>query len=119
MRSTTALLVSVFVVSALSAQPPERLTVPLPTIPLPPDVVETVTVFKVDTFAKMFVSTPGTQRVLFVHPYTGKPTEVAFNLPPGKPRVKVSKRELFLDYGKSEVKVRFYRDGGYRVDYDR
>lgn len=118
MRFALAWIACTFV-SAAAAQPPERLTVPVPLPPPGATVIEPVTVFKVDTFARLFLPVPGPQRVMFVHPYSGKPTEISFDLPPGKPRVRASRRELRFDYGKHEVKVRFYRDGGYRVDYDR
>src|SRR5688572_30606815 len=114
MRSSLALILAYAVTAVVSAQPPERLPPPPIGVPIPPpplDAVETVQVFKIDRFAKAFQPLPGTHRVAFVHPYTGKPAEVTFDLPPGKPQVRTSKRELVFDYGKKEVKLRFYRDG--------
>jgi hypothetical protein len=121
MRLSFALVLTLAVPAVGSAQPPEQLPPPPVAIPIPPPPgpVETVQVFKIDRFAKGFQPLPGTHRVAFVHPYTGKPAEVTFDLPPGKPTVRTSKRELVFDYGKKEVKLRFYRDGGHRVDYER
>ena len=68
-------------------------------------------------FAKVFAPAAGTHKVLFLHPYKCCPVEVCFNLPCGCPKVKCDRNELEFDYGRVEVEVRFYRDGGVRVKY--
>ncbi len=95
---------------------------PVPVAPPPllgaPMALEAPPIFKIEAFPKAFVPVPGAHRVIFFHPITKKPTEVMFDLPAGKPKVTAEKRTLKFDYGKKEVIVRFYRDGGFRVAYD-
>src|SRR5262245_768352 len=70
-------------------------------------------------FARHFQPLPGRYEVVLLHPYTHCPVQVCFTLPPGCPKkVRVERRELEFDYGRREVEIRFYRDGGVRVMYN-
>jgi hypothetical protein len=69
-------------------------------------------------FAERFRPTPGRHEVVLLHPDTGCPVPVCFNLPCGYPRrLCVHKRELVYDYGREEVKIRMTLGGGVRVVY--
>jgi hypothetical protein len=69
-------------------------------------------------FAQRFQPAEGFYEVLFVHPDTGRPVIAHFTLPEGEPRrVRVFRRQLHFDYGKSEVRIRFEPRGGVYVDY--
>ena len=47
---------------------------------------------------------------------TCQPVKVCFTLPEGCPRkVKVHAREITFDYGRTDVSIRFIRDGRVRV----
>lgn len=70
-------------------------------------------------FARHFQPLPGRYEVVLLHPFTHCPVQVCFTLPPGCPkRVRVERRELEFDYGRREVEIRFYRNGGTRVMYN-
>jgi hypothetical protein len=72
-----------------------------------------------DEFATSFQPAPGLHEVTLIHPRTGQPVTVQFNLPPGMPKkVRVSRRDLAFDYGRHEVDIRFLLRGRVRVDYD-
>lgn len=70
-----------------------------------------------EEFARCFRPTPGTHHVCLIHPVTCRPVEVCFTLPPGCPRVRVSRREIEFDYGRREVEIQFRRNGRVEVDY--
>jgi len=91
----------------LLAQPPvpaEPLPVPVPLVTLAPACPTPVSVCD---FAKAFQAVPGKYEVLFIHPVKGCPVQVCFELPPGKPCVKVQRRSLVFDYGCKCVTVQF------------
>lgn len=58
-------------------------------------------------FADMFQPAPGKYQITFIHPVKCCPVTVCFCLPPGCPKVCVSKRRLCFDYGHCEVTIRF------------
>lgn len=58
-------------------------------------------------FARGFQPVPGNYEVLFVHPVKGCPVRVCFTLPPGCPRVCLSKRAVVFDYGCRAVTIHF------------
>ena len=69
-----------------------------------------------DEFAASFKPAPGKYEVVILHPVTCEPVKVCFCLPEGCPKkVKVHNREIDFDYGRSEVSIRFIRDGRVRV----
>lgn len=69
-------------------------------------------------FAANFRPCAGRYEVLLLHPDTGRPVQVCFELPPGTPKVRVERRELEFDYDRKEVEIRFLRNGTVRVEYD-
>jgi hypothetical protein len=69
-------------------------------------------------FARVFQPAAGTYEVLLIHPDTCCPVKVCFTLPCGCPKkVRVERHELEFDYGKTEVEIRFRRDGTVKVEY--
>jgi hypothetical protein len=69
-----------------------------------------------DEFAKSFQPAPGKYEVVIQHPVTCEPVKVCFTLPEGCPKkVRVHPREIDFDYGKTDVSIRFIRDGRVRV----
>ncbi len=69
-----------------------------------------------DEFAKSFQPAPGKYEVVIQHPVTCEPVKVCFTLPEGCPKkVRVHAREIDFDYGKTDVSIRFIRDGRVRV----
>src|SRR5262245_27841466 len=99
------------VVTPVVVQPDAPAVVlPAPTPVRPPTHAE---------FARSFQPLPGRYEVVLLHPFTHCPVQVCFTLPPGCPKkVRVERRELEFDYGRREVEIRFYRDGGVRVMYN-
>src|SRR6266852_1682093 len=95
-----------------------------PVVP-PPRVIETQPAAPVvvvqraptlDEFAKSFQPAPGKYEVTIQHPVTCEPVKVCFTLPEGCPKkVRVHPREIDFDYGKTDVSIRFIRDGRVRV----
>jgi hypothetical protein len=69
-----------------------------------------------DEFAKTFKPAPGKYEVVIQHPVTCEPVTVCFMLPEGSPKkVRVHPRQIDFDYGKTDVTIRFIRDGRVRV----
>jgi hypothetical protein len=69
-----------------------------------------------DEFAKSFKPQPGKYEVVIQHPVTCDPVKVCFTLPEGCPKkVHVRPREIDFDYGRTDVSIRFIRDGRVRV----
>ena len=66
-------------------------------------------------FARTFQPRPGAYQVTFVHPRTNQPVTVAFELPPGNPRVSFVANSLLFDYGRHEVEIRFQIGGHVKV----
>jgi hypothetical protein len=84
-----------------------------PPTPLPPAVVKPMTVAQ---FAEAFQPKPGKYEVVLVHPKSGCPVKVCFELPPGCPRkVRWTKHVLEFDYGRDSVRIRFYHNGDVKV----
>lgn len=69
-------------------------------------------------FARTFVPAPGSYQVDLIHPRSGRPVHVSFNLPPGRPRLRVGPSYVAFDYGQHEVEIRFRLFGRVTVDYD-
>lgn len=97
--------------------PPIEGELPAPRL-LAPAVNAPVLVPTPAEFGAGFQPRPGRYEVALLHPDTGRPVLVRFELPPGNPKVRVEKRELEFDYGKYEVEIRFHRNGTVRVEYD-
>jgi hypothetical protein len=82
----------------------------------PPPVVVATRAPTLDEFAKTFKPQPGKYEVVIQHPVTCDPVKVCFTLPEGCPKkVHVRAREIDFDYGRTEVSIRFIRDGRVRV----
>jgi hypothetical protein len=96
---------------APEAPPPipgeERVLVPPP----PPPQPAVVRALTPDQFASSFRPKAGTYEVMLEHPFTGRPVNVRFTLPPGNPRVIVRRLFVEFDYGRFSVIIRFFRDG--------
>ena len=71
----------------------------------------------IDEFVRTFQPTAGRYQVALLHPRTNSPVTVAFTLPEGTPRVRLSNRELAFDYGRQEVDIRFLLGGRIEVSY--
>ena len=103
---------ALYLSAALSlSQPPPVPELPPPTpivLPatpaVPPPVVRPITL---EEFAATFKPLPGTYEITFIHPRRKCPVCVTFTLPPGCPKMCVSKHEIVFDYGKCEVDIRF------------
>jgi hypothetical protein len=107
---------SVVVVPAPTQIPPP------PAVPLPPPAVlvpqqQPVLVRPVSPaeFARDFRPQAGTNRVMFLHSRTNQAVTVAFELPPGNPRVSYFAHSLVFDYGRHEVEIRFQIGGKVKV----
>ena len=119
------------IVNPPPAQAPEVLTPPTPvpqvpvqpgasTIQPPPAPVPQVVPNRpmtVDEFAKGFRPAAGKYQVTLLHPRTNAPVTVAFTLPQGNPRVRVTNRLIDFDYGRQEVEIRFLLGGRVEVKY--
>jgi hypothetical protein len=97
-----------------TAQYPPGVPLPIPT-PLPPPVP---VAFTLEQFGKVFQPIPGHHKVWIIHPKTCQPVEVCFTLPPGCPKVEISRRKIEFDYGKREIEVHFRHSGRVEVEYD-
>ncbi|MBY0522414.1 MAG: hypothetical protein K2R98_03410 [Gemmataceae bacterium] len=87
--------------------PPRIMPAEVPYMTPVPTVIEPVRPITLAEFAASFRPAPGTYQVVFLNPVTKCATPVTFTLPPGCPKVCVSRREITFDYGKCEVHVRF------------
>lgn len=74
--------------------------------------------FTLEQFGKVFQPIPGHHKVWIIHPKTCQPVEVCFTLPPGCPKVEISRRKIEFDYGKREIEVHFRHSGRVEVEYD-
>ena len=85
-----------------------------PALP-PPRTLPSATVVKpmtVEQFVEVFQPKAGRYEVLLVHPKSGQPIKVCFDLPPGAPRkVRWTRHVLEFDYGRDSVRIRFYHNG--------
>ena len=82
----------------------------------PPPVVVATRAPTLDEFAKTFKPQPGKYEVVIQHPVTCDPVKVCFTLPEGCPKkVHVRPREIDFDYGRTDVSIRFIRNGSVRV----
>lgn len=102
--------------------PPRLIPGPMPRADVPPVLVPPAPVvlraMTHQEFAACFKPTPGCHEALLIHPGSGCPVLVRFTLPPGCPRVCVSRRELTFDYGGcKEVEIRFKLFGKVSVSY--
>jgi hypothetical protein len=85
---------------------------PQPT-PLPGSAVKPMTV---EQFAESFKPQGGKYEVVLVHPKSGCPVKVCFELPSGCPsKVRWTKHVLEFDYGRASVRIRFYHNGDVKV----
>jgi hypothetical protein len=112
----------VAVPQAVPVQVPVPIELPPPLVPAtpalpPPASFQAARPMTHAEFAAGFQPLPGTYEVLLVHPGSKCAVPVRFTLPPGCPKVRVSKRELDFDYGKHEVQIRFRLCGKVTVDY--
>lgn len=115
-----SLLCAYFAMSTWAGQTPPPLPAEPPILP-PPSVLTSpapASAFTLRDFAKSFTPAPGDYEVILLHPTKCYPVKVCFTLPPGCPKVHVTKRQLEFDYGKREVRIRFPILGdGARVSY--
>ena len=90
--------------------------VPLPPAPLPatPLPATPAPVLPQD-FVKSFQPRAGHYEVTFIHTRSNQPVTVAFDLPPGNPRVSYFAHSLVFDYGRREVEIRFQIGGRVKV----
>jgi hypothetical protein len=88
-------------------EPPPKPVEPAPIDPKAPKPAACPTPISHCDFARTFKPAPGKYEVLFIHPVKGCPVWVCFDLPPGKPCVYTSKRQLVFDYGCHAVVVQF------------
>jgi hypothetical protein len=87
-------------------------------LPSPTPLPAVVKPFTVEQFAEAFKPQPGKYEVVLIHPKSGCPVKVCFELPAGCPRkVRWTKHVLEFDYGRDSVRIRFYHDGDVKVIY--
>jgi hypothetical protein len=89
---------------------------PVPVLPPPTPLAPRA--MTLQEFACAVPPLPGTYDVLLIHSRKGCPVRVCFTLPPGCPKVRVSKHEIEFDYGRCEVQIRCRLCGKITVDYD-
>jgi len=87
--------------------------VPVYAPPQPHFVHHAPPVYTMDDFLRCFRPTEGHHRIWIVHPCTGRPVEVCFNLPCGKLReVEVNRHSIEFDYsGARDVRLVFHHNG--------
>jgi hypothetical protein len=66
-------------------------------------------------FIRTFQPKPGHYEVVFLHTRSNQPVKVAFDLPPGNPRMSYFAHSLVFDYGRHEVEIRFQIGGRVKV----
>jgi hypothetical protein len=93
--------------------PAGRVVVPVPP-PLAPVVVRPPTL---EEFAASFRPAPGNYEVTILHSRNGCPVTVCFTLPPGCPKVCVSKHQLDFQYPCEDVRIRCQIFGKVKVSY--
>jgi hypothetical protein len=93
-----------------------------PVLPAPRIIGETpptptvVRVPTLDQFAASFKPAPGRYEATVIHPVTGDPVKFSFTLPEGNLKaVHVRPREIDFEYARTEVSIRFIRNGSVRV----
>jgi hypothetical protein len=94
---------------------PQADPLPPPKVAMPAIQPAPITPVSPQDFVKTFQPVPGIYDVLFVHPRTNQPVKVAFELPPGNPRVSYFAHSLVFDYGRHEVEIRFQLGGKVKV----
>jgi hypothetical protein len=101
--------------------PPPGVVMPAPQpVPVPPPPVPqpaTPAPILPQDFIKTFQPQAGHYEVAFIHTRTNQPITVAFDLPPGNPRVSYFAHTLVFDYGPREVEIRFQIGGRVKVSY--
>jgi hypothetical protein len=104
------------VTQQLDVAPPQPVEVLPP--PTPGPVIGVQRPLTHREFARTFKPVQGTYDVVLLHPDTCCPVRVCFTLPYGCPkRVRVERHELEFDYGRTEVELRFRRNGTVQVEY--
>lgn len=95
--------------------------------PSPPSAVRPLATARppIDTpnhteFANRFTPMPGQYREVILHPFTGQPVTVNFQLPPtrGVYKTQVTRRTIEFDSPDHTVDIRFTRDGRVGVNED-
>jgi hypothetical protein len=91
----------------------------LPGVPPPLPAVPAVPAHTLDQFSRAFAATPGRHQYWLLHPRTGRPVEVWFDLPPvGRlDRFHVGRDEILIDLVRPDfdLRVEFRNDGTVRV----
>jgi hypothetical protein len=87
----------------------------VPVAPAPPPVV--VVAPTLEEFAASFRPAPGTYEVTIRHSRSGCPVTVCFTLPPGCPKVCVSRHQLDFEYPCEDVRIRCQIFGKVKVSY--
>jgi hypothetical protein len=98
-------------VSVAQAQPPVLLPPPQPA---PPLVVRVPTL---EEFARTFQPRPGTYQVAILHTRSCEPVTICFTLPPGCPKVCLSRHQLDFEYPCEDVRIRFQICSKVKVSY--
>jgi hypothetical protein len=102
-------------VVVVPAPPPAVMVVPAPQpVMPPPQPIMPAPVLPQD-FIKTFQPKAGHYEVTFLHTRSNQPVTVAFDLPPGNPRMSYSAHSLVFDYGRREVEIRFQIGGRVKV----
>jgi hypothetical protein len=102
-------------VVVVPAPPPAVMVVPAPQpVPPPPQPILPAPVLPQD-FIKTFQPKAGHYEVTFLHTRSNQPVTVAFDLPPGNPRMSYFAHSLVFDYGRREVEIRFQIGGRVKV----
>ncbi|MCX7664636.1 MAG: hypothetical protein N2112_03725 [Gemmataceae bacterium] len=85
----------------------------LPPVPVRPSRVPTL-----KEFAREFNPTAGVHEVTIIHPVTGRPIDVTFKLPAGRPKVWLYNRSIVFQYPQEEVQILFRLFGRADVRYE-
>jgi len=88
-------------------QPEPGAPVVVPAAPSYPVIPAPIRPITLEEFAATFQPLPGTYEVTFIHPGKKCPVTVCFTLPPGCPKVRLTKRQIEFDYGRCDVTIRF------------
>ncbi len=88
---------------------------PVVVAPAPMPAPKFVPAISPQEFVRTFRAQPGAYQVVFLHSRTNQPVTVAFELPPGQPRISYFAHSLLFDYGRHEVEIRFQIGGKVKV----
>jgi hypothetical protein len=94
---------------------PERIAAPVVLPQPPPRVV--VRAPTLEEFAASFRPAPGNYEVTILHSRTCCPVTICFTLPPGCPKVCLSKHQLDFEYPCEDVRIRCQILGKVKVSY--